>query len=417
VRKPLGAALRERGDLAAALAAYREAIALAPDDAEACNGMAVVHQDQGRLDEAVAAYRHAVALRPDFAMAHSNLLLALHYLPVFGRQEMFEEHRRWNAQHAAPLTPRRPRHGNAADPGRRLRVGLVSGSFRRHPVGYMIVRALEACDREALELVCYTNHGREDDLTRRIRQAVQGWHVITGMDDDDVAAMIRGHGIDVLIDLSGHAADNRLLVFARRPAPVQVKWVGGQVDTTGMDAIDYFLSDAVETPPGDEPWYVEHIVRLPDGYVCYDPPHYAPAVGPLPAAGRGHVTFGCFNNLSKVNAVTAALWARVMHAVPGSRLILKARALNDAEVRAACHAMFERHGLPPDRVELRPASPHPALLETYNEIDIALDPYPYSGGLTTCEALWMGVPVVSLPGPSFAGRHAASHLSNVGLAD
>ncbi len=281
----------------------------------------------------------------------------------------------------------------------------------------MITPAVEARDGAAWELYIYSNGGRADDLTERIRAAADVWREIGGITDGAVAQLIREDEIDILVDLSGHLKGNRLLVFARKPAPVQVKWVGGQFNTTGMDAIDYFLTDAVETPRGAEKWFTEEVIRLPDGYACYDPPAYAPGVGPLPALSRGYVTFGCFNKLVKVNSDVVALWARLLHRLPTARLVLKTRPLGDAGVRERYHAMFEAHGVERERVELLAPSPHAELLAHYNEIDIALDPFPYSGGLTTCEALWMGVPVVTLAGETFAGRHSATHVYNVGLGD
>ncbi|MFP6688468.1 MAG: hypothetical protein VCD31_03980, partial [Alphaproteobacteria bacterium] len=243
------------------------------------------------------------------------------------------------------------------------------------------------------------------------------WRTINGWRDEHVAASIRDDCIDILVDMSGHGAGSRLLVFARKPAPVQVKWVGCQVNTTGMDAMDYFISDSVESPPEDEQWYTEKIVRLPDGYACYEPPNYAPAVSPLPAVSRSHITFGCFNNTTKINRGVIPLWSRLLDRVAGSRLVLKATQFNDAAVRAHYQAMFAEHGIAPSRLDLLGHSPHAELLAHYNDIDIALDPFPFSGCLTTCEALWMGVPVVTMPGQIFAHRHSASFLREVGLTD
>ena len=365
----------------------------------------------------MAAYRKALELKPDHAEAHSNLLFTLHYQPTCDREAIFAEHREWNARYAAPLAPKAVFHANPPVPDRQLRLGLVSSTFCRHPVGYMIVSALEAHDKSALEIYCYSNVVQGDDLTDRIRGAVHTWRSIVGMSDEGVAALVRDDAIDILVDLSGHSKGGRLLVFARKPAPVQVKWVGGQFNTTGLDAMDYFISDSVETPPGDDAWYTEEVVRLADGYVCYEAPDYAPMVSSLPALGCPYVTFGCFNNLTKVNRGVIALWSQLFDRVTGSRLILKSQQFNDADVQAHYRAMFAEQGIAPDRLDCLGHSPHPELLATYNDIDIALDPFPYSGGLTTCEALWMGVPVVTMPGETFAARHAGSHLSNVGLTD
>ena len=413
----LGRALKGKVEVEASAASHQKAVALRPDFAEAHHNLGNTFRDLGMIAEAISAHRNAIALKPNFSEAHSSLLDCLHYMPGLTLADIFAEHRRWNAQHAAPLAGEIVPHTNVRDADRRIRVGFVSGSFSHHPVGYMITPALEARDGAAWELYAYSDGGRSDDLTERIRAATDAWREIGGMKDDVVAQLIRKDEIDILVDLTGHAQGNRLLVFARKPAPVQVKWAGCQFNTTGMDAMDYFLTDAVETPPGAEKWFSEEVIRLPDGYACYAPPAYAPEVGPLPAQGRGYATFGCFNKLAKVHGPLVAAWARLLNCLPRSRLILKTRSLGDPAVRERYHAMFEAHGVERGRVDLLARSSHPELLAYYNEIDIALDPFPYSGCLTTYEALWMGVPVVTLAGDTFAGRHSASHLHNVGLDD
>ena len=222
--------------------------------------------------------------------------------------------------------------------------------------------------------------------------------------------------IDILFDLSGHTSGHRLLVFARRPAPIQITWIG-YVGTTGLAAIDYLIADRFHVPPGAETQYREKVLRMPDGYVCFDPPAEAPPVGPLPARGSGHVTFGSFNNVPKLSSEVIALWARIVGRVPDSRLLLISPALGSAAVRERITAGFVAAGGDRTRLEIRGSLGRPDLLAAYNQVDLALDPFPYSGGVTTCEALWMGVPVVTYPGETFAGRHALSHLSNVGLTE
>lgn len=413
----LGVALKNMGRLEEAVAAFRAALEARADYAAAHNNLGNALKDQGNLEDALGAYRAALKLNPSLAEAHSNLLYCMLYQPGYDRAVVFAEYRKWNAQHAAPLAPKAHRHRNLPSPEKRLRLGFVSRDFHRHPVGYLTLSALEALDKNAFELTCYADVLHGDELTERFKQAAHTWRSIAGLQHDDVAARIRDDGVDILVDMSGHGAGSRLLVFARKPAPVQVKWVGGQIDTTGLDAIDYFISDRIASPAGDDAWYSEEITRLPDGYVCYAPPDYAPAPAPLPALSQGHITFGCFNNLSKLNHQVIALWCRLLARVAGSRLVLKTRQLNDTAVAARYRAMFERNGIAPDRLDLSGESPHGELLAAYNDIDIALDPLPYSGGLTTCEALWMGVPVVTLPGVAFAHRHAASHLHAAGLDD
>ena len=413
----LGLGLQGLGRVEEAMARYEQAIALKPDYAEAHYNLGVFFQGLGRVEEAIACQQKAMSIKPDFSEAHSNLLMTMHYAPNCNVQKIYDEHIKWNTQHVVRLSENIKTYRNSIEPNRKIRIGMVSGSFHRHPVGYMIINAIEMLNRESIELYCYSNNHKTDDLGLRIREACQTWRFIAGMKDEEVSALIEDDVIDILVDLSGHADKNRLLVFARKPAPVQVKWVGGQFNTTGMTAIDYFLSDWVETPKGCDKWYTEKIIRLPDGYVCYDPPHYAPPVNSLPALSNHFVTFGCFNNLAKVNNEVVVLWSRLLLKIKGSKLILITNQLNDSKTRTNFKNLFLQEGVSPDQLDLQGSLPHSKLLKSYNNIDIALDPFPYSGGLTTCEALWMGVPVITMPGPTFAGRHSATHLTNVGLKD
>ena len=251
-------------------------------------------------------------------------------------------------------------------------------------------------------------------MTLHLEKLAGGWRQLGGVSDDALAELIRRDGVDVLFDLAGHTASNRLLVFARKPAPVQVSWLG-YVGTTGLSAMDYLLADRHQVPEGAERHYREQVLRMPEGYVCYLPAPEAPAVGPLPALEAGHVTFGSFNNPAKINASVAALWWRVLRGVPGSRLVLKYCGFLAPKTSRRFHEMFAAEGIGPDRLELHDWSDRAGLLAFYNRIDLALDPFPYSGGLPTCEALWMGVPVLTWPGETFGSRHSLSHLSSVGL--
>lgn len=412
----LGNTVRDLGHIQEAEDAYRRTLALKPNSVEALNNLGTVLKDCGRFDEAQAALRQALALRPDFATAHQNLLMTMQYDPAVTPAALLEEHRAFDRRFAAPLAPKILHHRNDPDPDRRLKIGYVSGDFARHPVGHFLAPVLPAHDRGQVEVFAYSDRLAEDDMTRQLREACDRWLRIVDLDDAALAERIRADGIDILVDLSGHTADNRLLVFARKPAPVQASWAG-YVGTTGLSAMDYLISDERETPVGSEPFYVEKIVRLPHCYVCYAPPSYAPEVGPLPALKQSCVTFGCFNNLTKINPSVVALWSQLLKRLPEARLVLKTHQLDDAGMRSRYADLFASFGIDPRRIGLFGKSPHRALLLTYNDVDIALDPFPYSGGLTTLESLWMGVPVVTLGGDRFASRHTASHLSAVGLAE
>lgn len=414
----LGNALRASNKLTEALDAYQRAAQLTPDNVNAHNNLGLLLQARGDLDAAVTAYREALALNPDFADAHSNLLLCLHYRPDTDAAELFAEHRRWGERHAAPLAAMIPAHGNERSMARRLRIGYVSPDFRTHSVSHFIAPVLAAHDRAHYEVFCYSNLTRADATTERLRGLTDHWRDIAHLSDADVAALIGKDGIDILVDLAGHTAHNRLLVFARKPAPVQVAYLG-YPDTTGLTVIDYRLTDALADPPGtSERFHTEALARLPQAFLTYQPPIVSPEIGALPAAANGYVTFGSFNNAAKVNEAVIALWARLLQALPSARLVLKAIQLGDAGTSERFRARFAEHGVAPARIQTLGAfTAEEDHLKAYQLIDIALDPFPYNGTTTTCEALWMGVPTITFGGATHAGRVGLSLLTQAGLPD
>ena len=414
----LGGMLRRSGRIAAGRDACDRALALAPALLNALVNRAIVVQDFGAVEDGVRHNRRAAALAPNRADLHSNLLLSLQYSDRVGPADLLAEHRAWDARHGRPWTPPPGwRHPNAPDPERRLRIGYVSADFGYHPVGYFLAPVLPAHDRAAVEVFCYSAKPREDGMTRRLRAAADHWRSILGMDDAAAAALVAADGIDILVDLAGHTSGNRLPLFARKPAPVQATWAG-YVGTTGLSAMDALIACPRHMPPGSDGTAVERVVRLPDDYVCALPREQAPEVGPLPALGNGFVTFGCFNNRIKLSGPVLALWARLLDRVPTARLLLKTHQFDDAAVRAGLLAEFAALGGDPARVDLSGSAPHFDFPAWYNRIDVALDPFPYSGGLTTLEALWMGVPVVTLGGGDrFCARHSVGHLTAAGLPD
>jgi protein O-GlcNAc transferase len=408
----LGMALGDKAQFDDAIESFAGALALKPDFAEAHNNLANVLKHQGRLEEALESYQRVVALRPDFADAHSNLLLTQHYSDRISGAELFAAARGYGDRFAS--RPAEASFSNDRSPGRRLRIGYVSGDFQQHPVGFLLACVLEAHDDAGFEIFCYANSANVDNVTRRLKRSADHWRDIVGLSDDDCAAMIRRDRIDLLIDLSGHTAKNRLPMFALRPAPVQASWLG-YFGTTGLPAMDYCLMDNAAAPPGDERWFSEAIVRLPYGRFCYAPPAYAPDPVDPPALRRGYVTFGSFNNVSKIGAGVVKLWADVLHAVPGSRLLLKWKSFDNERVRQSFSGAFRAAGVALERLELRGFSPHAAMLAQYGDIDVALDPFPFGGGLTSCEALWMGIPVATLPGDRPASRQTVGFLDLLGL--
>lgn len=405
-----------RGDLAGARAALEKAVALDPPLAEAHANLGLLRVLIGEADAAVAAGRSAIAINPGLADAHSNLIQQMHYSARFTAAAILDEAREWNARHAVPCAGRIRPHANSRDPERRLKVGYVGGDFRFHPVGWFTLSLFVHHDPKTVETFVYMTHAKTDSMSERLRGHIHHWRDVSAIDAAALADAVRGDGIDILVDMAGHTAKNRLLALAERPAPVQAVG-GGVMCTTGMDAVDYFLADAVEIPAGFERFYSESVVRLPHGNVCYAPPDYAPGVAPLPARAEGRVAFGCFNGIAKVSPEAVALWARVLKAVPGSRFLFKTFGLANPECRERFARLFADHGIGAERLILEGPAPHVELLEAYGRVDAALDPLPYSGGLTTLESLWMGVPVVTLPGETFASRHSASHLSNAGFPE
>ena len=409
----LGNALRQLGRGDEALTAYRRAVSLRPDYADAHRGLATLATERGDLPAALNAHRQVVALQPDNAAAGSDLLLTLQYDPAQTPRTLFDASRAWAARHAEPLTRAARPHAVDRDPNRRLRVGYVSPDFRDHPVGRLLEPVLCCHDREKFEVYCYSDVARPDAVTAHLRGLADVWRDIAGVPDAAADELIRRDRIDVLVDCAGHFAGNRLTLFARRPAPLQIS-AFGYCGTTGMTAIDCRLTDAHSDPPGEtERFHTERLVRLPDCAWCYRPFEPTPDVAPPPSLAGGHVTFGCLNNLIKVSDECLGTWSDILRAVPDARLLLLARPAADAFTRAR----FARHGIAHDRLELVRPAPRGHYLHLYDRIDVGLDPFPFNGDNTTCDALWMGVPVVTLIGRAFADRRGLSHLSNVELAE
>jgi protein O-GlcNAc transferase len=415
-RLNLASACRMLGRLDEAAAEYRLAAQLDPASADAHANLGVVLMEMGQHAEAEAALRRALALSPGSAKLHSNLLLSLNYRDDVGPERVFEEHRAWARLHAAPLEAAAAPHANERSPGRRLRIGYVSGDFKRHSVAWFAEPVLAAHDRERFAVVCYSDVPKPDAVTARIRACADEWREIFGRSDEEVAARVRADAIDILVDLGGHTGKHRLLVFARRPAPVQVTWLG-YPNTTGLRSMDYRITDIDADPPGlADALHTEKLLRLADGFLCYAPPASSPPVGPVPFSSSGRITFGCFNNLAKLTPAAVALWSRLLAAVPGSRLVLKARGMASEATREDVRRQFHAQGIGEAALALRePLASLESHLAAYGEIDIALDVFPYNGTTTTCEALWMGVPVVALAGRVHASRVGASILRRVGL--
>ncbi|MBL6934842.1 MAG: tetratricopeptide repeat protein [Alphaproteobacteria bacterium] len=407
--------LRDTGRLMEAEAAFSRALDANPDDAGLHNNLGLLLMLEGRMAESGAACGRALEIMPDYAAAHSNLLLSMNY----GTQDtaaVLAAHLDYGAVHDLPAG-KIAAHDNDRNPERKLKVGYVSSDLRRHSVSCFLEPLLAAHDPGSVEVTCYAEVARPDEVTQRLQSLVAHWRSVVGMSDDAAAQLIHDDGIDILVDLNGHTAGNRLPVFARKPAPVQVTWLG-YPNTTGLSAMEYRVVDGVTDPEETQATMSERLLRLEGCFLCYGPPHTDVEVAVPPFVENGHITFGSFNNLSKMSDGVVAAWSKVLDAVPGSRLYLKCAQLTDEELRKRMEERFAGHGIPPERLEL---AGYAASLEdhlgAYGKMDIALDPFPYNGTTTTCEALWMGVPVITLEGAHHGGRVGASLLGAAGLGE
>jgi predicted O-linked N-acetylglucosamine transferase (SPINDLY family) len=406
--------LADGEQFSAAVAAHQRAIALDPRFADAHDGLGIALVHQGRVDEALTAFTRAMELTPGSPTFHDHYLTALGYQSGVSPAALLAAHDEYDRRHTAPFRAAWQPHTNHRDPERRLRLGFFSQHFTYHPVGRFLVGLLENLDQTQFQVFAYTDNGYADALTARIRKCTDTWRPIEGCGDAEFARQIRADEIDILFDLAGHTQGNRLPAFARKPAPIQITWIDS-VGTTGLAAMDYILASEHLIPAAAEGSYREKVLRMRDDYVCYDPPPQAPGIMPPPASANGYVTFGSFNVLAKISAETIRLWSRILAAIPGSRLILKNSGLDDPGTAALIRDRFAECGIDAHRVELLGWTQAHEALAAYHRVDVALDPLDYNGGLTTCDALWMGLPVITCPGETFARRQGLAHLAALGL--
>ncbi len=416
-RNNLGTTYRAQGKLDEAAHCFREVLRHDPAFAEAHVNLGDVLQAQGKLDQALNCYREALCLKADpavLAVAHSNLIFLMYYQDAHDPAAIYRECQRWNERHARALAQAIEPHTNDRVRDRRLRIGYISPDFRNHALSFFIMPLLANHDRSQFEVFCYANVVRPDAITDRMRGLADVWRSIVGLTDQQVAGLVRQDQIDILVELTMHSAGNRLLVFARKPAPVQIAWLGIN-GTTGLSTIDCRLTDPFLDPPGcNDSVYSEETVRLPETHWCYDPLTDEPPVNALPAGDNGFFTFGCLNNFMKVNDGVLSLWARVLDSVPNSRLLLLAPR---GEGRENAIASLQRLGAAHDRVTFVDHRPRPEYLRLYHDIDLGLDTFPYNGHTTGLDGLWMGVPSVTLVGKTVVGREGYSQLCNVGLQE
>ncbi|MFZ5524848.1 MAG: tetratricopeptide repeat protein [Pseudomonadota bacterium] len=443
----LGNALRDIANLDEAMASYRRALEIKPDYAEALSNLGSTLKDLGRLDEAMASYRRALEIKPDYAEAHTNLgnalkalgqpndavvsyrralgmgddyagiysrlLFTLNYSANHSPLACLDEARQYGRAVSEKVAARFNTWQCADAPGR-LRVGMVSGDLRNHPVGYFLESLLAELDPARIELIAYPTDSKTDALTARIQPFFSSWKPLVGLGDEDAARLIHADGIHVLMDLSGHSRHGRLPVFAWKPAPVQAAWLG-YFATTGVTEIDYLLADPVGVPEAHREHFTEKIWYLPDTRLCFSPPETDLPVAPLPAQQSGRITFGCFQNMAKVDDVVLTTWASILAALPDARLRWQCYQLGDPAVVKQLIPRLQQHGIDPAKVTLQSSVAREAYLAAHSEVDLILDTFPYPGGTTTCEALWMGVPTLTLAGDTLLSRQGASLLTAAGL--
>jgi predicted O-linked N-acetylglucosamine transferase (SPINDLY family) len=409
----LGTALLLKGRHEEASGALLTAIQLRPNYVQAYYNLAIAMTEQGDIARAIGLYRKAIELEPGSSRIHSGLLYTLYFATGMTKGQLIAEHRQWARRHADPLKAGWRSHGNSREAGRRLRIGYVSPEFKVHPVGRFILPLIAGHHREQVEIFCYSAVQSPDELTAEMKRCVSGWRDIQVMSDEAVAELIRADGIDILVDLSMHMG-YRLGIFALKPAPIQITYLA-YVGTTGLDAVDYRITDPFLDPPGEGSGedFCEKPLYIPS-YWCYGPTIEDAECGPLPSIKNGFVTFGSLNNFRKINPAVRAVWTELLRAVPGSRLMIHA---HEGRHREKLLGSFAAAGIASDRISFVGTLPLADYLRQYQSIDIALDTFPYAGGTTTCDALWMGVPVVTLAGDLGVSRSGVSILSNIGMTD
>ncbi len=412
----LGNTLLKQGKLHAAMAKYQEAIRYNPDLGEAHVNLGWTYKEHGMIEDDVACLRRYLERHPEDHKAHSDMLFSMNYDPAYSPKQLYIAAQAWWQRHAPGngtvfTHPVRP-------PGQKLRIGFLSPDFREHPVGTFLLPLFKAINPQEASLYCYAEmHDQQmDSLSHHLQALAASWFSTAGLSALAAARRIHQDQIDILIDLAGHSANNRLDIMALQAAPHQVSWLG-YVNTTGLPVIDYRLTDTVADPPGMEAYYSETLLRLPNAFFCYEPPAQVPEVGTLPALARGLITFGSLNNPAKITEEVISLWAKVLLQVPDSRLIMVGSPFADDFIKNLYLARFSACGVGPDRLEMLATLPMPDYLKLYNKIDIALDPFPHNGHTITCHTLWMGVPVVTLAGNRYAARMGASVLTGIGLPE
>ena len=411
----LGAALKELGERQKAISCYQEAIKIQPDNAEAHYNLGIVFKELGEHQKAITCNEKAINLKPGHVRAYSNMLLTSLHLEKVDPKYYLTKTKEFRFS-LKPVSDDLLLKYQFDGRPKKLKIGFVSGDFKQHPVGYFLLDTLKHIKNKNLELIAYSNFKKKDSLSVELKSHFTNWCEITDQNDEKVVNQIRKDGIHILFDLSGHSAKNRLPMFINKPAPIQVTWAG-YPGSTGIPEIDYLIGDSFVTPSNERNHFTEKIFLLPNIWVCFTVPDIEIKLGQLPAIKNEHITFGCFNNLSKINNEVISLWSKILKSIPKSKIFLKTMELNDAYLKKKIINNFKKNNINSDSIILEGFSPRNELFASYNRVDIALDPFPYSGGVTSFEAIWMGVPVLTKKGSKFVSNTTASINHNSGMSD
>jgi len=397
---------------------YQKALKIDSQFVDAYNNTGNALKDMRKLSEAETYFRRALKIDPDFSPAYSNLLLNMNYDTQHDKQSIYAEHLRFAEHFQIKFSAESASYPNKKTINRKLKVGYVSPDFRRHSVNYFFEPVLASHNHETFEIFCYSDVINPDKVTKQLQIYADHWRSIVGISEESVAETVRRDAIDILVDLAGHTGYNRMPLFVRKPAPIQISWLG-YPNTTGLSTIDYRIVDSYTDPIGlTDPYNTEVLLRMPESFLCYQPDKESPKVGPLPVFEKRYITFGSFNYFTKTSPEILSLWARILQSVPDAHLFLKAKYFTDSIVYNSVIDLFMQHGIDSERIKTFAHTPsYREHLNMYNDIDIALDTFPYNGTTTTCEALWMGAPVITLQGNAHASRVGTSLLSNIGLTE
>ena len=412
----IGNLCKDVGRLSESLEWYQKALAVRPGHSEIYNNMGVSLQLQGRVSDAVACYDAALKIKPDYASAHSNKLLALHYDHCGDWASVFQEHLSWDIQHGSGITHPLPSRRIRRNAHEKIHIGYLSPDFKQHSVAKFIEPILKTHDSSRFNVTCYSDTPYPDHVTQRLKGLGREWRDVSGISNNRLFEQIQSDQIHILVDLAGHTAKNRMLLFAQKPAPIQVTYLG-YPNTTGLQAMDYRITDAMADPPGlTDRWHTEKLIRVPGSFLCYQAPADAPEPSDLPAINTNGITFASFNNRVKITRSVIHTWSSILDSVPDARLILKSKTLEDSQACQQIISQFAACHVGPERLELHGFLPPDKHLGLYHRVDVALDTFPYNGTATTCDALWMGVPVIVLEGDNHVSRVGVSLLTSTGLS-